>query len=124
MAEHNELGHWGENKAADFLERKGYSIIKRNWKYGHRDLDIIALDSNNNTLVIVEVKTRRNNLFAEPEQAVNYAKIKSLCIAANVFIKTHRISMPLRFDIITVIGTTDDDCEIHHTTDAFVPPIF
>ena len=122
MAEHNELGHWGEDKAAYFLERNGYSIIKRNWKYGHRDLDIVAID--NDTLVIVEVKTRRNNLFAEPEQAVNYAKIKSLCIAANAFIKTYRISIPIRFDIITVIGTSNDNFDIEHTKDAFVPPLF
>ena len=45
MAEHNDLGKWGEDLAADYLQRKGYMILERDWKSGHRDLDIIALDS-------------------------------------------------------------------------------
>ena len=60
MASHNELGKWGEDIAADYLQRQGYTIIERNWKSGHRDLDIIALDGQ--TLVIAEVKTRGNRL--------------------------------------------------------------
>ena len=42
MASHNELGKWGEDIAANYLERLGYTIIERDWKSGHRDLDIIA----------------------------------------------------------------------------------
>ena len=44
MADHNELGKWGEDLAADYLQRKGYTIIERDWKSGRRDLDIIAFD--------------------------------------------------------------------------------
>ena len=44
MAAHNELGKWGEDTAADYLQRNGYTIIERDWKSGHRDLDIIAQD--------------------------------------------------------------------------------
>ena len=44
MASHNELGKWGEDVAATYLERQGYTIMERDWKSGHRDLDIIALD--------------------------------------------------------------------------------
>ena len=44
MAEHNDLGKWGEQVAVDYLQRKGYEILERDWKSGHRDLDIIALD--------------------------------------------------------------------------------
>lgn len=122
MAEHNELGRWGEDKATEYLERKDYTLVKRNWRYGHRDLDIVAID--HDTLVFVEVKTRRNTLFAEAEQAVDYRKIKSLCIAANAFIKTYRINLPVRFDIVTVIGTSNDDCSINHIPNAFLPQIF
>ncbi len=116
MAAHNDLGRWGEEKAAGYLERKGCRILQRNWKYGRRDLDIVAED--NGTLVIVEVKTRRNNLFTEPEEAVDRQKIRSLQIAANAFVKTYRINAPVRFDIVSITGT-GDDCAIRHIEDAF-----
>ena len=44
MAQHNELGKWGEDLAARMLEDKGYRIIARDWKDGHKDLDIVAID--------------------------------------------------------------------------------
>ena len=72
MAAHNELGKWGEDLATDFLEKKGYEIIERDWKSGHIDLDIIAQEGT--TLVVVEVKTRRNRLYGDPEEAVDYKK--------------------------------------------------
>jgi len=121
MAAHNDLGKWGEDKAAEYIERKGYKILERNWRIGHRDLDIVALDGD--TLAIVEVKTRRNALFMEPEQAVDWKKIRSLTIAANTFVKTHHISVPIRFDIITVMGTGNDDCQIKHIENAFLPSL-
>ena len=43
MAEHNELGTWAETLAAAYLEKKGYQILERDWKSGHRDLDIISI---------------------------------------------------------------------------------
>lgn len=57
MAEHNELGKWGEDEAARFLQRKGFSILERDWRVGKRDLDIIALKEDGKLLVFVEVKT-------------------------------------------------------------------
>ena len=73
MATHNELGAWGEELAAAFLRQKGYVIVERNWKMGHRDIDIIAKDDD--MMVFVEVKTRRNRVFGEPEDAVDYRKL-------------------------------------------------
>lgn len=119
MAEHNDLGHWGEQKAAEYLERKGFRILYRDWRDGHRDLDIVAIDTDR--LVIVEVKTRKNNAYIEPEQAVDGRKMHSIATAAAKFIRTHRIEFPLRFDIVAVTGTSDDNCEIHHIEDAFNP---
>lgn len=122
MAAHNELGKWGEQKAADYLEGKGYHIVERDWRLNRRDLDIIAVDGA--TMVFVEVKTRRNNVFMEPEQSVDYRKRRSLVIIANAFVKLNHVSMPLRFDIVTVTGTTDDCCEINHIENAFLPSPF
>lgn len=121
MAEHNDLGRWGEDEAALFLQDKGYTILERNWKLEHRDLDIVALSPQERTLVVVEVKTRSNAEFQEPEQAVDKRKIRNLAIAANAYIKTNGIDKEVRFDIISVIGQLRHVVHIEHIEDAFNP---
>ena len=56
MAIHNDLGRRGEEAAVEYLREKGYSILARNWRNVHKELDIIAQEDDE--LVIVEVKTR------------------------------------------------------------------
>ena len=58
MAEHNELGKWGEELAAKYLEQKGYVIRDRDWRQGKLDLDIVAVADDGETVVFVEVKAR------------------------------------------------------------------
>ena len=101
MAAHNELGKWGEQIAAQYLEEKGYSILARDWKDGHRDLDLVAMDGD--TLVFVEVKTRSKNLIA------------------NKFVKLYQIDADIRFDIVAVVGDGGSHFEVNHITDAFLP---
>ncbi len=115
MAAHNELGKWGEDLATVFLEKKGYEIIERDWKSGRIDLDIIAREGA--TLVIVEVKTRRNRLYGDPEEAVDYRKRKSLQSAINHYVKSHRLGQKVRFDIISIVGTIGSEPEIDHIKD-------
>ena len=103
MAEHNDTGRWGERKAAEYLERKGYRILWRDWRDGHRDIDIVAVDADQ--LVVVEVKTRRNADYMPPELAVDERKMRSLAVAAAKFVRTYGIEFPLRFDIVAVTGT-------------------
>ena len=115
MAAHNELGRWGEDQAAAFLEEKGYAIVERDWKSGHHDLDIVAKDGS--TLVIVEVKTRRNRLYGNPEEAIDYRKRRSLLSAINHYTKSHRIYSQVRFDIISIVGNMGEKPEIDHIID-------
>ena len=115
MAAHNELGKWGEDLAADYLQRKGYTIIERDWKSGRRDLDIVA--KNGNVIVFVEVKTRRNSLYGQPEEAVDYRKLQSLQQAINHYIKFRHISQEVRFDIISIVGTIGTEPDIQHIQD-------
>ena len=117
MAAHNELGIWGERCAEDFLRRKGYVIIERDWHSGHRDIDIIAMDGS--VMVFVEVKTRRNRDFVDPEMAVDFRKIQNLRAAANHYVKYRRIDYELRFDIVSVVGMIGSDPEINHIENAF-----
>lgn len=121
MAEHNDLGAWGEDRAASYLEERGYVIAERDWTVGKRDLDIIALSDDRKFLVFVEVKTRRDDELAEPEQAVDVAKMRNLAIAANAYIKMNEVDLPVRFDIISIVSKGRDDRRIEHIVDAFNP---
>ena len=120
MAEHNDLGKWGEDVALAYLLDQGYRLLDRNWHQGHRDLDLIM--QQDDTLVIVEVRTRRNNLFMDPDQTVDALKMLSLSKAANAYIRLHRISLNIRFDIVAITGTPSSDFTINHIEDAFYPP--
>lgn len=121
MAEHNDLGKWGEDKAALYYEDRGYEILERDWKVGKRDIDLIALTEDKDTLVFVEVKTRQNNDLQEPEEAVDVKKMRNLAIAANAYVKLHGLDMDVRFDIISVIGKCSCVESIECFEDAFNP---
>lgn len=122
MAEHNELGTWGEELAAVYLQSKGLVILDRDWHQGCRDLDIIALADEGSTLVFVEVKARRDELYRYPEEAVDDKKIRNLAYAANAYLKGCRLNVrQIRFDIVSVIGTEPRTARIDHIEDAFNP---
>ena len=121
MAKHNELGKAGEDAAVAYLENTGYVIRDRNWRKGHFELDIVA--AKDNELVVVEVKTRRNTEYAEPEDAVDMPKIRRTVRAADTYIKLFQVDAPVRFDIITAVGD-NGRFEIEHIKEAFFPPLF
>lgn len=116
MAEHNELGKQGEDAAARYLVLHGYNIRERDWRIGHRDIDIVA--EKRGLLVFVEVKTRRNNKFGEPEIGVTPEKIRYLLSAADTYIRMYGIDMAVRFDVLSVIGEAGF-FKVHHILDAF-----
>ncbi len=120
MAQHNQLGSIGEEKAKELLIKQGYSIRETNWRFGHLELDIIAQKSN--WLIIIEVKTRSSNYFEHPEQAVTLKKIKNIVKATNEYIIQKKWDGNVRFDIISIIPK-DKSFEIKHIKDAFIPPL-
>jgi len=121
MAEHNDLGKWGEDEAALYLEEEGYTIVERDWKIGRRDLDIIAFSPDGSTLVVVEVKTRTDEEYQLPEEAVDLRKMRNLAVAANAYVKESNIDKELRFDIISIVGCNRQVKSIQHLKDAFNP---
>ena len=119
MARHNDLGKWGEGVAADYLEQQGYSILERGWRTGHKDIDLIAFKQG--ILAFVEVKTRKNNAYIQPQQAVDRHKIKLLMTAANRYICNNNIDAEIRFDIVAITGTDYSNYKIEHIEQAFLP---
>lgn len=121
MAEHNILGKEGEEKAVNYLLDKGYKICHRNWRSGRKELDIVAEKAEE--LIVIEVKTRRNTDYLLPEEAVNNLKIRRIVSATDAYVRKFCLDMPIRFDIITIVGNKDD-FTIEHIKEAFYPPIW
>ena len=85
MAEHNELGNLGEERAQEYLISKGYIIKQTNWRCGKLELDIVA--EKDGWLIIVEVKTRSTEFFEHPEESITLKKIRNLVNAAHEYDK-------------------------------------
>ena len=104
MSEHNDVGREGEALAANFLQQKGYEIVDRNWRYGPKEIDIVARDGD--TMVFVEVKTRSTLAFELPQEAVTKKKMKNLVEAADAYLIQRNIDLESRFDIVAVLNGT------------------
>lgn len=76
VAPRRRLGNWGEGVAAVQLEAKGYAIVARNWRCAVGEIDLVARDGE--TLVFVEVKTRRGRAYGAPEEALTPRKAQKL----------------------------------------------
>ena len=98
------LGKKGEDIACRLLESMGHTILARNWRSGHLEIDIISLDISG--IHFVEVKTRRLSMQAPPEESVNRAKQRRIASAAGKFLKSGKGhpygDYECSFDIIAV----------------------
>ncbi|MEK0440667.1 MAG: hypothetical protein RL062_311 [Bacteroidota bacterium] len=111
-----QLGDWGEIQACDWLLKQGIEILHRNWRSGHKEIDIIGKDGN--LLIFVEVKCRSTSNFSPPESAVNSKKWKNLGIAATDFMIKNKYFGKFRFDVLAVTKTPYCK-QIMHFKDAF-----
>lgn len=116
MAEHNLLGNKGEMLASRYLMEQGFAVLHYNWRCGHKEIDLIARERD--TLVFVEVKSRRDESYGNASDAVTPQKIHHLISAAEAYINRYKIDSPYRFDIVTVVGTCEP-YKIEHIRDAF-----
>ena len=98
------LGSAYETRAADELMRRGYRIIKKNYRCKFGEIDIVAHDGE--YLVFVEVKYRKDSKSGDPAEAVNYRKIKKICSTAKYYMMENHISeySPIRFDVVAILG--------------------
>lgn len=104
MKARQRVGRWGEQAAAEYLERRGYVVLARNFRAGRGEVDIVAREGN--ALVFVEVKTRRSNHHGYPEYAVSPRKRMHLLSAAERYLHEHPEFSTWRVDVIAVEGET------------------
>ena len=116
MAEHNELGKLGEELAVEFLRKNGYEILETNWTFQKAEVDIIA--QKENTLAIIEVKTRSSLDFGLPQDFVKPKKIQLLVKAVNEYVVSKNLDVEVRFDIIA-IHKENKSFAMEHLIDAF-----
>jgi putative endonuclease len=117
------LGARGEREAARWLRRRGFRILERNFHVGDDEADLLAIDPDGRTLVVVEVKTRAADDIA-PESGVDERKQFRLARLAARLMKMRRFSgRPIRFDAIAVIWPQRGAPHVRHIVAAFDSPI-
>lgn len=112
------LGKSGEDAAIRYLRGKNYRIIEKGFRMLRGEIDIIAYDKE--TLVFIEVKTRRSKDFGLPEESVTSSKQEQITKIAQGYLATHQIrDMECRFDVISLIKTGKDEYSLRHIKNAF-----
>ncbi|MFL5809982.1 MAG: YraN family protein [Flavisolibacter sp.] len=118
MAQHIEAGKEGEQLAENYLLKNGFSILHRNWRYSHYEIDIVALK--NGIPHFVEVKLRNSRAFGWPEEAVTKKKITSLLQAANQFMYRHAQYKDFRLDILSITSYPNMETEYYFIQDIYL----
>ena len=116
----NRLGSNGELIAKKFLSDKNFTFIKNNYRYERAEIDLIFEDVKSKLLMFVEVKTRRNKNYGEPEESVTFSKQNQIKKAAMGFISENEkyADYDLRLDVISIF-LNEGRAEINHIENAF-----
>jgi putative endonuclease len=120
----SEYGKGSEALAAEFLEKRGYTMVEKNFRTRRGELDLIALDGD--FLVFVEVKARRSSGYGEPHWAVTEKKRRHLIHASQLYLARKRLTKQLcRFDLVVIQETREGESKIELIRNAFeVEPEF
>ena len=118
-----KLGRMGEDAACGFLLKNGHTILERNWRGGHLEIDIISMDKAG--IHFVEVKSRVAPVSAAPEENVGYTKQRRLAAAAQKYLHSKEKgslfgSFEIYFDVISVIFE-GEKIDLQYYPQAYVP---
>jgi putative endonuclease len=118
MATHNRTGQLGEQMAAAYFIAAGYTIIEKNWRHSHWEVDIIA--SKDNILYFIEVKTRRTKNFGLPEENVNTKKIQYLINASAEYLHLNPQWKRIQFNILAISILKNEPVEYFLIEDVYL----
>ena len=112
------FGRMGEDRACLYLEEKGMTLVTRNFRCKHGEIDLIMKDGS--VFVFVEVKTRRSRLYGEPIEAVTVYKQRHIRYTAEVFLLARQLrDIRIRFDVVEVMMAPGRAVRLRHTRNAF-----
>jgi putative endonuclease len=115
-----ELAKRGEDLAAKILSDKGYEILERNYRFSHGEIDIIAVDPKDSCTVFVEVKSRQNLEFGEPEYSITKNKQKQVRKMAELYLYDKGITeIDCRFDVFAILFEDLNNPVVNHYENAF-----
>jgi len=116
-----QFGDEGEQIAAELLQRKGYEIIERNYRFGKGEIDIIAKDPENGFIVFVEVKSKKNLEYGDPAYSVTKNKMRQIKRMTELYLYDKEIGeVDCRFDVITVLLRGNQKPIVEHYVNAFM----
>ena len=118
MTFHIDLGKKGEQLAEAFLVNNGYTILHRNWRYSHYEIDIIAIKDG--LLHFVEVKCRSSNQFGQPEESVSKKKIRDLLRAVDQYLFLHPGHTDFHLDILSITTRESSEPEYFFIEDVYM----
>jgi len=117
MASHHDLGRTGEALAAAYLQARGWTVLDRNYRFGHKEIDLVV--RRGRTVAFVEVKSRASSRFGDPILAITRAKRREIHRVATVWIARHgHVGDEYRFDAVTVVWNAGQTV-ISHVEDAW-----
>lgn len=119
MDAHLATGRAGEEIACRHLEAQGYIIRERNWRYLHKEVDIIAQQGGD--IVFVEVRTRSSGSWLRAMETVDRRKQQHLIDAASQYMRYHGLDYRVRYDIIAIDIASDGSYTLEHAVEAFYP---
>ena len=118
MTTPHEFGTIAENLAARSLERHGWTILDRNYRCGHKEIDIVA--RRGDTIAFVEVKARTSRTFGHPLAAITAHKRREITTVARAWIAWHGCpAYSYRFDAVWIVGTPGGRIELDHIPGAW-----
>lgn len=117
MNQNQQKGNQGESFAAAYLERSGYTLLERNWRFRHWEVDIIA--SKNGFLHFIEVKTRYSLRYGRPEESITREKMKHLRNAAEEYQYLHPEWKYIQFDVVAITLLNEEIKEIFLIEDVY-----
>ncbi len=100
MAQHNRFGNEAEEKALDYLLQKGYTLLEKNYRYGHAEVDLLM--QKKEKLICVEVKARSTDFFGTPQSFISSKKIQLIVSVVDHYIEVSDLDLEVRFDVIAI----------------------
>ena len=115
------LGKYGEDLARKYLKKKNLIFLDKNFVFMRCEIDLIFLDKKNETVIFVEVKTRMNKNYGEPEESITSFKQRNIQKAAQGFILKNKMyeNFNMRFDTISILFNEKKEYLINHIAEAF-----
>jgi len=113
----HDLGHRGEDLAADHLRAQGLRLLSRNWRGAAGELDLVATDGS--ALVVCEVKTRSADDHGTPAEAVTEDKARHIRNATQEWLRHYGVTLPVRYDVLAVLWPAGGKPRLEHLRGAF-----